>query len=281
MADTGEIMTTTVVGASPTVSSARIYAVCMLALVANAVAKAVYAAMAPGVVGAATQGFGLSWAFWLAYAMCLRLAITAEPRLATRTDWLVGAACVAAAAAPIGPVSSAAATALGLWLLVRPSSDVRLKAAALVLLAITVNLLWGPLLMRFFAAPVAAVDAHLVGLVDNTPVHANMVRLLDGSHQMSIVEGCTSVGNASVALMMFVAIVRTFRPAPRLSELAYLGVVFALVVAINDVRLSLMARSLAMFELVHGPSSWAAINLIFTAVGVLGAALCVRREILA
>jgi hypothetical protein len=80
--------------------------------------------------------------------------------------------------------------------------------------------------------------------------------------------------------MMFVAIVRTFRPSPRLSEMFYLGGVFAFVIAVNETRLSLMARSMDMFELVHGPTSWAVLNLIFTLAALTGAALCVRREIL-
>jgi hypothetical protein len=272
----------TVVRASPApaVSRGKIYAVCILALVANAVIKTVMATASQGFAGALPQGLGLSWAFWLSFALCVRLALIAEPRPASRQDWLAGAGCVLAAAMPVGPISSAAATALALWLIFDRSPGVHLKAAGWVLLAITVNLLWGRLVMAFFAAQIAAADASLVGLIVHTPVHGNMVRLLDG-HRMSIIEGCTSVENASVALMMFVAIVRTFRPAPRPSEMLYLGGVFAFVVAVNETRLSLMARSMDMFELVHGPASWAVINLIFTVAGLIGAALCVRREILA
>ena len=145
----------------------------------------------------------------------------------------------------------------------------------MVLLAITVNLLWGRLLMVFFVAQIAALDAHVVALVVHTSVQGNRVLMLDG-HHMSIIQACTSVENASVALMMFVAIVRTFRPTPRPSEWLYLAGIFAFVVALNDARLSLMARSMEMFQLVHGPVSWVALDLIFTAAGLVGAALSVR-----
>jgi hypothetical protein len=265
---------------TPVATQGQIYAICILTLIANAVAKAVVAAFAPGLATALAQGLGFSWAFWLACALCLRLALIAEPRPASRADWWVAGACVVAAATPVGPLSSVAATALGFWLVFRRSPEAHLRAAGMVLLAIAVNLLWGRLLMMVFAADIESLDAGLVGLIVHTPVHDNMVRLLDG-HRMIIVEGCTSVQNASIGLMMFVAIVRTFRVAPRRSELLYLGAVFVLVVAVNDIRLSLMARSMGMFELVHGPQSWAVINLIFTLAGLIGAALCVRREILA
>jgi hypothetical protein len=161
----------------------------------------------------------------------------------------------------------------------RPS-DPRLKAAAMVLLAITVNLLWGRLFLVFFVAQIAALDAHLVALLVHTSAQGNRVLMLDG-HHMSIIQACTSVENASVALMMFVALVRTLRLTPQPSEWLYLAGVFAFVVALNDARLSLMARSMTLFELVHGPVSWVVLNMIFTLAGLIGAALSVRREILA
>ena len=266
---------------TPVATQGQIYAICILALIANAVAKSVIAAFAPGLATALAQGLGFSWAFWLACALCLRLALIAAPQPASRADWWIAGASILAAATPIGPVSSAAATALGLWLVFGPSKETHLKAAGMVLLAMAVNLLWGRLLMAFFAAPIAALDARLVGLIVHTQVRDSTVWMLDSRHRFTIVEACTSVENASVALMMFVAIVRTFRPAPRPSELLYLGAVFAFVVAVNDARLSLMAWSPGMFELVHGPASWAALNAIFTVAGLVGAALCVRREILA
>ncbi|HEY1448379.1 MAG TPA: hypothetical protein VGF33_07560 [Caulobacteraceae bacterium] len=263
------------------VTQGQIYAICILALIANAVAKTVIAVAAQEHAGALAQGLGLSWAFWLSFALCVRLALISEPTPARPKDWLVATVCVLVAATPIGPASSAAATGLGLWLIFNRSSESHLKAAGMVLLAITVNLLWGRLLMAFFAAPVAALDARLVGLIVHTQVQNNTVWMLDSRHRFMIIEACTSVENASVALMMFVAIVRTFRSAPKPKEMLYLGAVFAFVVAVNDARLSLMARSPDMFELVHGPASWAALNAIFTIAGLVGAAMCVRREILA
>jgi hypothetical protein len=264
---------------TPALTRGQIYAICILALIANAVAKTVASMLAQGHGGVLIEGVGYSWAFWLSCALCMRLAVRDEPAPVRRLDWLVAGACILAAATPIGPISSVAATILGLWLIFDRSSGRNLKAAAIVLLAIAVNLLWGRLLMAFFAGQIAAADARLVGLIVHTRVQDNMVWLLDG-HRMDIVQACTSVENASIALMMFVAIVRTFRPALRLSEILYLIGLFAFVVAVNDARLSLMARSIGMFELVHGPQSWAAINLIFTVAGLVAAALCVRREIL-
>lgn len=262
-------------------SRPHFYAIAILALIANAIAEKATVAVSTLGFGALTEGLGLSWAFWLSFALCVPLALRSEPQPATRTDWLVGGAAVLAAALPPSPIGAAAATALGLWLMVGRGFAPPLRAAGMVLLAITIHLLWGRLMMLFFAAPIAASDARVVGLITHTAVQGDTVRFLQAGHRLAILQACTSVQNASIALMMMIAIIRTFRPVPRASEWLYVGAAFMVVVAINDVRLSLMARSVEMFELIHGPTGWTAVNLIITGVGLAGAAFAVRREIFA
>ena len=249
-------------------------------LVANAAATKVIDAFAQlGPANALAGGLGLSWAFWLSLALCIRLALIEEDQPAGAKDLWVCGAGLAAALLPISPVSSLACTALALFLLLDRTVGVYLKAAAMVALAISVQLLWSRLLMLFFVGPVADLDAHLVGLITRTPVHGNMVGFADGSHRMSILEACTSVQNASVALMLFVAIVRTFRPKPRTSELYFILGLFISVVVVNLIRLTLMAQNIEMFHLVHGDIGWPVINAIITVVGLSWAVLSVRREV--
>jgi exosortase/archaeosortase family protein len=257
----------------------QLFAFTIAILVANGVAAKAIAALAElGPATALASGLGVSWAFWLSFALCIRLALI-EDRAARPKELAVCAACLVAALVPISPVSTLACTALAFFILLDRTLGVHLKAAAMVLLAIAVQLLWSRLLMLFFLAPVAALDAHLVGLIVRTSVEGNMVRFADGTHRMSILEACTSVQNASMALMLFVAIVRTFRPKPRVSELYFLLGLFASVVAINIVRLTLMAQNIEMFRLVHGDIGWPVINAIITVTGLLWAVTSVRREV--
>jgi exosortase/archaeosortase family protein len=263
-----------------TLGRRRLFALTIGILVANAVAtKIINALVLLGPANALASGLGLSWAFWLSFALCVRLAAIEEDRAAEPLDLWVCGACLAAAAVPISPVSSLACTALALFLLFDRTKGVLLKASAMVLLAISVQLLWSRLLMLFFVGPVADLDAHLVGLIIHRPVHGNMVEFADGSHRLSILEACTSVQNASVALMLFVAIVRTFRPKPRASELYFLLGLFVSVVVVNLIRLTLMAQNIEMFHLVHGDIGWPVINAIITVIGLLWAVLSVRREV--
>ncbi|MGH6966156.1 MAG: hypothetical protein ACREE0_16860 [Phenylobacterium sp.] len=248
-------------------------------LLLNAVAtRAITALVELGPANALAGGLGLSWAFWLSFALCIRLAAIEDDRPARPKDLLLCAACLVAALVPISPLSTLACTALAVAILFDRTQGVHLKAAAMVLLAISIQLLWSRLLMLFFLGPVAFLDAHLVSLITQTAVQGNTVRFVDGTHRMSILEACTSVQNASMALMLFVAIVRTFRPKPQVSELYFLLGLFASVVAINIVRLTLMAQNIEMFHLVHGDIGWPVINAIITVTGLLWAMLSVRRE---
>jgi len=259
----------------------QIYAAAFTLLIANAMAaKASLAIADVGIVNALINGLGLSWAFWLSFALCVRLALTAEDQPTRPTDLWAAGASVAAALVPLSPASSLAATAVGLFVALDRGQDPRLRGAAMILVAIAVQLLWSRLVMLVFITPIAGLDAHLVGLIVGSPVHGNVVRFAHGVGSVSILGACTSVQNASVALMLFVAIVRSFRPLPVASEIGYFLGAFLSVVAINIARLALMAQSLEMFHLVHGPAGESVVNMIITVNGLAWAAVSVRREIL-
>ena len=258
----------------------RLFPATIFILIANAVATKVIKAFGDqGWATALAGGLGLSWAFWLSFALCVRLALAEQARAPRPRDLWVCGACLLAAMVPVSQVAALACTALALVILLDRTQGVLLKASAMVLLAISVQLLWSRLVMLLFLRPIAELDAFLVSLTTGSAVHGNTVQFVDGTRGMAILEGCTSVQNASIALMLFVAIVRTFRPAPRWSELYMFAGLFSSIVAINIVRLTLMAQSMAMFQRLHGDAGWVAINTIITVTALLWAAMSVRREI--
>jgi exosortase/archaeosortase family protein len=135
--------------------------------------------------------------------------------------------------------------------------------------------------MLFFVGPIATLDAHAISLIIQRPVVGNEVRFVDNSHKLSILSACTSVQNASMALMLYVTVVRSFRPRPRWSEIYALAGVFASVVAINYARLVLMAQNIEMFNFVHSGAGWPITEAIITVTILAWAIGSVRREIFA
>lgn len=258
----------------------QLYAAAMLLLLANAAAeKAIAAFVTLRPLEALAGGLGHSWAFWLACAAALRLALTEPAAPVQRRDLWTCGACAIAAMVPVSPLAGLALSALAAVVLTDRSHGPRLRAAAWVLAAISVQLVWSKLLMLFFAQPIAAADAHLVSWIVHRPASGNLVGFAQGRHTLTILAACTSVQNASTALMLYVAVVRSFRAQPRRSEaLALLGV-FASVVAINVARLSLMAWDERMYHLVHGDVGAAVVNAAITLTGLAWAWGSVRHEI--
>lgn len=264
----------------PGPNRAQLFATVMAILMANAVAARVLQSFsAVGTAATLSSGLGVSWTYWLACAATLRLACTQHPSPARPRDLWLAAGCMVAALIPISQASGLACTVLGLAILVDRDQGPRLKAAAIVLLAISIQVLWSRLLMLFFVGPIAALDAHAIGLIIQRPVVGNEVRFVDDTHRMSILSACTSVQNASMALMLYVAIVRSVRPEPRRSEIWALVGVFASVVAINYGRLVLMAQNISMFNFVHSGMGWPITEAIITVTVLAWAIGSVRREI--
>ena len=262
------------------VSRPLLYALTMAVLIANAIAsKAVDTVAQLGAAGALANGLGLSWAFWLAYAVCIRLALREPASEAQPKDLWICGVCALVALVPLSPLAGVACTVLAVAMLLDRTAAGFLKAAAMVLLAISIQVVWSRALMLFFLQPVASLDAHLVGLIIHRPVHGNLVEFADGSLRLSVLSACTSVQNASIALMLYIAIVRAFRPRPRVSEIYALAGVFLSVVALNIGRLVLMAQSVPMFHLVHGEIGAIVITMVITLTGLGWAIAGVRREI--
>ena len=234
---------------------------------------------AAGWAGAIVNGLGYSWALWMACALAVALSLRGQTPPVSRADVTVGAACLVMIALPASDLSVVAATAIALWFLIRPEISVRLAGAAVILLAVAVNLLWSPAAMQFVARPVEFVDAHLVGMVTGSPAHENLVGFVDGSGALLIARGCTSVANASLALLVWLSIARSVRPRSGPRDLLVGAGVFATVMVINLTRLVLTAQDRAAYEFWHGTVGRPLVNVIISVSGLAWAAWDVRDEI--
>lgn len=262
------------------VTQAQIFSALSVLAIANATVNRAKDTIASSGWGTAIlDGLGHSWAMWIASALGIALSLRAEPTRATRSDLAVGAGCLLLIALPVKELGAVAATAIAIWFLIRPGVPVRMAGASVIMIAVAVNLLWTPAAMLVLARPLAFVDAHLVGLMAATPAHGNMVGFVHGDGGMVIVAGCTSVANASLALLMWIAIARSVRPQSRPGDILIGAAIFLTVVAINVGRLALMAQDKQTFELVHGPVGAAICNLLITAAGLAWTAFDVRHEL--
>ena len=226
---------------------------------------------------ALANGGGLSWVVWLALAAAVRLALTAAGA-ASRLDLLFAGGCLLAIALPAHFVINLAATALALRYAFAPGMPAPLRGAGVILFTLFFSIFWSIHIFPMFAGPLAVIDAWWVGLVSGAEIDGNIVSFKEGEGSFLLAGPCTSVANASLALLLWISISRSFRPQGSRGQWLVAVGVFASAVAVNVIRLAMMSQNLTLFDLVHA-SEW--VTLAVTATGLGWGIWDARREIFA
>ncbi len=181
------------------------------------------------------------------YAVIRLLLESNASRKTSRWDVGLGLAACLLAMLPFKSVDWVLATAWAIYLYATSGSDRKAKAAAVVLLAIAANNLWGPVIFDVFEATLLRIDAALTGtalVLSHTGLtwHGNIVGA-PGGHRIIILSGCSSFHNISMGLLCWTALTKLARPTWIRADLPFaLGVVGA-VILLNVARLYLMALS--------------------------------------
>ena len=201
--------------------------------------------------------------------------------LASRPRWVSGGATLLvglmafSAMLPGDGAAWVGLSAFAAYIFLAFPQDLSLRAAAAVMLALAMQLLWGRLLFEFVALRIETADAWLAaGLLRSLHHAVSLKGNLIGteSHQIVVYDACTSFHNLSVALLAFVAITKLSRLDWRPGDLVTAASLVLLTVAMNSLRLFLMASSPAgQLEFWHTGAGSQAIN---AALSALTAGLC-------
>jgi hypothetical protein len=109
-----------------------------------------------------------NYIYWLAcYAVIYRLQVSDQASRATRIDaWLVGAICLSILLTSFLPYRFATGLLASItagYFLTAADGDRNVRAAGVVLLALSTQLVWGPILFQLFTPELLRADAALVG----------------------------------------------------------------------------------------------------------------------
>lgn len=147
------------------------------------------------------------------------------------------------------------ASAMGLYLLALYRKDEQLASAGTVLLAVSAHLVWGPIVFQLLTPEILSADVALVALLiklmdpaifwTGTTFHATE------GHTISIVGSCSSFQNLSTAVLACVAAAMFVRTTWIRRDAAAIAMASAAMVLLNDVRLCLLASSVASYEFWH------------------------------
>jgi exosortase/archaeosortase family protein len=183
---------------------------------------------------------------------------------------------------PIPALGWMALTGLSLYILLFSNGSSSRKRAAILMLAITVPMLWTPLLIQFFERPVLGLDASLVAWLIGSYRTGNMVAFNHGFGYVQIAPACSSITNLSLAFLCWVGVMQLADRRLSAEDILWALLVCFSAIAVNVMRIALVAHSREYYELFHN-QYWdvtsAVANVLTMAAAVGFSVLGARREL--
>ena len=190
--------------------------------------------------------------YWLACAVTLYRLWLSDPGVqADRRDFALalalGALILFSSFLPYRFGIGLLATFVAIYLLMFDHGDRNLKAAGAVLLAVSTQLVWGPIFFQLFTPELLKADAALVGriLMVMRPdiVWSSTTFFAPDGHAVSLIAGCSSFNNVSSAVLACVAIAMLRRNEWFRRDLATIIIAGAAMILVNSVRICLFVWS--------------------------------------
>ena len=194
---------------------------------------------------------GISAIIWFAMYAALKIGVEAEAEPIGRRDAAIVSFVVLLSFVPLSSTAKAGLLLAGSYLLASSAAGSASRRVAMILVALTGPLIWGRLLLTLFAAPILALDAHIVGALIGTGVRGNLVGSAGTSANFFIGEGCSSVHNISIAILLWTTAAALFRIRLDRSYLAIGGLMVAWMFVLNIVRLTLLGLFPDHFDFIH------------------------------
>ena len=159
------------------------------------------------------------------------------------------------------------------------------RAAAIVLLALCVQALWGPIIFSLFAFDLLRADAAIVGAVldvtrSGYTWHDNVIETQN--HAIVIFGNCSSFHNVSLAMLCWVTLTKLNRPNWIATDFIFGAAVCIVMIAVNVTRLYVAALDAASYEYWHNGDGAhifrVGVSLIILLISLWGSSISDRRH---
>ena len=182
---------------------------------------------------------------------------------------------------PIFALSWVAITGLSLYMLLFANFGEDGRRGAIILLALTVPMLWSPLLFKFFSGPILQIDTALAAWLLHTDWVGNTVRFADNSGYMAVLPYCSSLANTSLAFLCWVAVTQWARHSWTSIDVLWSFLACASVVAVNVIRIALIGISQYHYQMIHSPFGDQVVNAVILSLTIGFSIIGARRELFA
>src|SRR4051794_22619291 len=202
---------------------------------------------------AVAAGFDVSVIVWLAALGSLRLVLRTGGGQITRLDLAAAAVVLILTAVPVPKLSWVALTLSSIYISRASLPGSAMRRAALICLALTAPMFWGPVLMNIYFEPFQWLDAWLISGVTGTERLGNLVQLANGPGYLMIGQACSSFHNISLAILASVTTNQMVGGTRGVARLGWCLLACASVLAVNVIRISLIGLHPNYYDLLHGP----------------------------
>jgi len=189
------------------------------------------------------------------YVFFRLLAASDVTAVARSRDAAIAAALSLLTLLPTSQMTSVAASGLAIYLWIFNEGDAKLRAAAAVLAALSVQEFWGHVFFNLFAVPLLRAETAAVGIVLEAvrPGTLWQDNIITGPSGFGIVvyAGCSSFHNLSLAMLCWMTISRLHHQNWRSRDLVTGAAVGATMIILNLVRLCLMSWNIDFFHYWH------------------------------
>jgi hypothetical protein len=199
---------------------------------------------------------GISAVIWIALVALIDLGGDGNGTKPERVDWWLCGVALVCCLLPTGWEACLALLALSLVSVARFAAGSRERRVAVIGVALTGPLLFGPFALAYFGSEMLRFDAIFVSLLSGHPSTGNVVEFADpamraAGKQMVIYAGCSSFHNMSLVGVLFAVVTQTVnvRLTWRMWLLAA-GMVAA-TIAINAGRLTAIALLPQHYDFLH------------------------------
>lgn len=231
-----------------------------------------------GFVDALLQGFGQSFVIWLSLAIAVWLYNRSDIDRTTPSN-IVLLMCLLLSlmlAIPLATLSwCIAAVLVLLWRSVF-RHDHYSRAVTILICAVALREPVSRVCLTLFSSEILSFDASIAALMlqmfnQEFVVNNNLIVQPNG-YSLLILTGCSAFGNLSLSLLLWLALTQMVHQHVRYTDLTRIILVAVLVIALNALRLALMALDPQWYELLHQGTGAS----VYEGLGLISTLLCVR-----
>jgi exosortase/archaeosortase family protein len=193
---------------------------------------------------------------YLAWYVIFRLLGSSDLAPAARMrDFLVIASLCLLVFLPTSRAIWVAATGMAIYLFLTDTGDPKLRAAGIVLAALSVQELWGKVFFNLLASHLLRAETAAVGTMlevarPGTVWQDNAIMGPNG-HGVVIISGCSSFHNLSLALLCWVTISRLRRQTWQVRDFVIGSAIGITMILLNVARILLMAWNVELYHYWH------------------------------